>query len=94
MNGFGRRIRCKLVIRIISGQNLPKVPGDDSDIVDPHVTLKILGYPPDHSSYKTKSVTNNGDAIFILTESEKKLGNHLIGKEQHGTLKITLQNFI
>jgi len=56
----GNQIRCKLVIRIISGQNLPKVPGDDSDIVDPYVTLKILGYPPDHSSYKTKSVTNNG----------------------------------
>jgi C2 domain len=56
----GSRVRQVVTIRVISGQNLPKVPQEESDIVDPYVTLKVYGHPQDQFKYKTKSVSNNG----------------------------------
>ena len=56
----GFRVRQVVTIRVISGQNLPKIPQEESDIVDPYVTLKVYGHPQDHFKYKTKSVSNNG----------------------------------
>jgi hypothetical protein len=49
-----------LKVRIISGQYLPKVGDNENSIVDPYVTIKILGHSADTFTFRTRVVTNNG----------------------------------
>lgn len=49
-----------LKVRIISGQHLPKVGDFENSIVDPYVTMKILGHSGDTFASRTRVVTNNG----------------------------------
>lgn len=49
-----------LKIRIISGQNLPKIGESDSSVVDPYVTVKIEGHLADSFSGRTRVIPNNG----------------------------------
>ena len=53
----------KLVITIISGQNFPIKKTDQRDILDPYVTVRVVGDPQDSFSYKTQVVSNNGSVI-------------------------------
>lgn len=46
-------------MQIISGQNLPKIKGED-DIVDPFVIVEIIGHAADHQKFKTKHIDDNG----------------------------------
>ena len=55
-----KEIHKYLKIRIISGQNLPKVGESDSNIVDPYVTVKVQGHEEDSFNGRTKVVPNNG----------------------------------
>ena len=54
------KLRKYLKIRIISGQNLPKVKGDKKDVIDPYVSVEIQGHPDDAFKYKTKHISDNG----------------------------------
>lgn len=51
-----------LKIRIISGQQLPKPEGAElKDILDPYVTVQIIGRQYDVKKVKTISIKNNGE---------------------------------
>ncbi|XP_063777860.1 1-phosphatidylinositol 4,5-bisphosphate phosphodiesterase delta-1 isoform X2 [Pseudophryne corroboree] len=50
----------KLSIRVISGQQLPKLNKKKSSIVDPFVTLEIFGVTRDNDKKQTKVIDNNG----------------------------------
>ena len=48
-------------IRVLSGQHLPKPPGTaNRDIIDPYVTVQIIGRDYDEKKLRTKVVKNNG----------------------------------
>ncbi|KAF7241793.1 1-phosphatidylinositol 4,5-bisphosphate phosphodiesterase delta-4 [Varanus komodoensis] len=50
-----------LTIKVISGQQLPKMPNSKlGSIVDPLVRVEIHGVPADCAKYETKYVDNNG----------------------------------
>lgn len=49
-----------LKIKIISGQYLPRVGDSETSVVDPYVTIKIMGHGADCLSSRTRVVTNNG----------------------------------
>ncbi|EFX81685.1 hypothetical protein DAPPUDRAFT_317364 [Daphnia pulex] len=44
-------------LKIISGQNLPKF---EKKVIDPYVTVQIMGHPADRLKFKTKHVDDNG----------------------------------
>ncbi|XP_057378966.1 1-phosphatidylinositol 4,5-bisphosphate phosphodiesterase delta-4-like isoform X2 [Daphnia carinata] len=51
-------VRNKIVrLQIITGQNLPKT---EKNVIDPYVTIQIMGHPADQYKFKTKRVENNG----------------------------------
>ncbi|KAF2983629.1 hypothetical protein EK904_005557 [Melospiza melodia maxima] len=50
----------KLLLRIISGQQLPKVNKSKNSIVDPKVTIEIHGVQQDNNKKQTKVIENNG----------------------------------
>uniref|UniRef100_A0A8C5QKT2 Phosphoinositide phospholipase C n=1 Tax=Leptobrachium leishanense TaxID=445787 RepID=A0A8C5QKT2_9ANUR len=50
----------KLQIKVISGQQLPKVNKKKSSIVDPFVTIEIHGVEHDVEKKRTKVINNNG----------------------------------
>ncbi|KFW93749.1 1-phosphatidylinositol 4,5-bisphosphate phosphodiesterase delta-1, partial [Phalacrocorax carbo] len=50
----------KLLLKIISGQQLPKVNKSKNSIVDPKVTVEIHGVQQDNNKKQTKVVENNG----------------------------------
>ncbi|XP_016119111.1 1-phosphatidylinositol 4,5-bisphosphate phosphodiesterase eta-1-like, partial [Sinocyclocheilus grahami] len=54
----------QLVIKIISGQQLPKPPdsmlGDRGEIIDPFVEVEIIGLPVDCCKEQTRVVDDNG----------------------------------
>uniref|UniRef100_A0A8D0GVC4 Phosphoinositide phospholipase C n=1 Tax=Sphenodon punctatus TaxID=8508 RepID=A0A8D0GVC4_SPHPU len=52
--------RKKLKIKIISGQQLPKVNKSTNSIVDPRVTVEIHGVQRDNGKKQTKVIENNG----------------------------------
>lgn len=52
--------RKKLQIKIISGQQLPKVNKSKNSIVDPRVTVEIHGVQRDNGKKQTKVIENNG----------------------------------
>ncbi|XP_076985919.1 1-phosphatidylinositol 4,5-bisphosphate phosphodiesterase delta-1 isoform X2 [Tamandua tetradactyla] len=52
--------RKRLNVRVISGQQLPKVNKNKNSIVDPTVTVEIHGVARDVASRQTAVVTNNG----------------------------------
>ncbi|XP_021573861.1 1-phosphatidylinositol 4,5-bisphosphate phosphodiesterase eta-2 [Carlito syrichta] len=58
------RLKKQLVLRIISGQQLPKprdsVLGDRGEIIDPFVEVEIIGLPVDCSKEQTRVVDDNG----------------------------------
>lgn len=54
------KLQKYLKVRIISGQYLPKVGENENSIVDPYVTIKILGHSADTFSFRTRVVANNG----------------------------------
>lgn len=57
----GDQMKKYLKIKIISGQYLPKVGDSETSVVDPYVTIKIMGHGADSSaSARTRVVTNNG----------------------------------
>ncbi|KAH7970773.1 hypothetical protein HPB49_015443 [Dermacentor silvarum] len=62
-------LKKTLVLRIISGQQLPKpLETTGGEIVDPYVVVKIFGHPLDNQKVKTRFVRNNG---FNPTWEEK-----------------------
>ncbi|XP_015136604.1 1-phosphatidylinositol 4,5-bisphosphate phosphodiesterase delta-1 isoform X1 [Gallus gallus] len=50
----------KLLLKIISGQQLPKVNKSKNSIVDPRVTIEIHGVQQDNNKKQTKVIENNG----------------------------------
>ncbi|RNA22069.1 1-phosphatidylinositol 4-5-bisphosphate phosphodiesterase delta-1 [Brachionus plicatilis] len=52
--------KVKFRIKIISGQNLPNKSDFFKDIVDPYVTVKIVGVPSDKQEKKTQTIRDNG----------------------------------
>lgn len=58
------RIQKIITIRVISAQNLPKVEGDEKDVIDPYVSVKVHGHPADEQRFKTKVISNNGNREF------------------------------
>ncbi|KAM9165809.1 1-phosphatidylinositol 4,5-bisphosphate phosphodiesterase delta-1 [Pangshura tecta] len=52
--------RKKLQIKIISGQQLPKVNKSKNSIVDPRVTVEVHGVQRDNGKKQTKVIENNG----------------------------------
>ncbi|XP_014464534.2 1-phosphatidylinositol 4,5-bisphosphate phosphodiesterase delta-1 isoform X1 [Alligator mississippiensis] len=50
----------KLVVKIISGQQLPKVNKGKNSIVDPRVTVEIYGVQQDSDKKQTRVIENNG----------------------------------
>ncbi|KAJ8780636.1 hypothetical protein J1605_000679 [Eschrichtius robustus] len=54
----------QLVVRIISGQQLPKprdsMLGDRGEIIDPFVEVEVIGLPVDCSKGQTRAVDDNG----------------------------------
>ncbi|EPY89216.1 1-phosphatidylinositol-4,5-bisphosphate phosphodiesterase delta-1 [Camelus ferus] len=62
--------RKRLTVRVISGQQLPKVNKNKNSIVDPKVTVEIHGVGRDVASRQTAVVTNNGFNPWWDTEFE------------------------
>lgn len=62
--------RKRLSVRVISGQQLPKVNKNKNSIVDPKVTVEIHGVGRDVASRQTAVVTNNGFNPWWDTEFE------------------------
>ncbi|XP_029099998.1 1-phosphatidylinositol 4,5-bisphosphate phosphodiesterase delta-1 isoform X1 [Monodon monoceros] len=62
--------RKRLNVRVISGQQLPKVNKNKNSIVDPKVTVEIHGVGQDVASHQTAVVTNNGFNPWWDTEFE------------------------
>uniref|UniRef100_A0A4W2I7X4 Phosphoinositide phospholipase C n=1 Tax=Bos indicus x Bos taurus TaxID=30522 RepID=A0A4W2I7X4_BOBOX len=60
----------RLNVRVISGQQLPKVNKNKNSIVDPKVTVEIHGVSRDVASRQTAVVTNNGFNPWWDTELE------------------------
>ncbi|XP_045715577.1 1-phosphatidylinositol 4,5-bisphosphate phosphodiesterase eta-2 isoform X5 [Phyllostomus hastatus] len=58
------QLKKQLVLRIISGQQLPKprdsVLGDRGEIIDPYVEVEVIGLPVDCSKEQTRVVDDNG----------------------------------
>ncbi|XP_058408676.1 1-phosphatidylinositol 4,5-bisphosphate phosphodiesterase eta-2 [Diceros bicornis minor] len=58
------QLRKQLVLRIISGQQLPKprdsMLGDRGEIIDPFVEVEVIGLPVDCSKEQTRVVDDNG----------------------------------
>ncbi|XP_042309595.1 1-phosphatidylinositol 4,5-bisphosphate phosphodiesterase delta-4 isoform X1 [Sceloporus undulatus] len=55
------RSPLNLVIKVISGQQLPKMPNSkEGSIVDPLVRVEIHGVPGDNAKQETKYIDNNG----------------------------------
>ncbi|XP_062390525.1 1-phosphatidylinositol 4,5-bisphosphate phosphodiesterase delta-4 [Sardina pilchardus] len=50
----------KLFIKVISGQQLPKLSKKEGSIVDPLVRVEIYGVPQDQSKQETRRIDNNG----------------------------------
>ncbi|XP_012691855.2 1-phosphatidylinositol 4,5-bisphosphate phosphodiesterase delta-4 [Clupea harengus] len=50
----------KLIIKVVSGQQLPKLSKKEGSIVDPLVRVEIYGVPQDQSKQETKHIDNNG----------------------------------
>eukprot|EP00051_Salpingoeca_urceolata_P000860 m.36692 g.36692 ORF g.36692 m.36692 type:complete len:1137 (+) comp11042_c0_seq1:205-3615(+) len=55
----GRRPRT-LRLTIISGQQLPKPSNHASEIIDPYVSVTIVGVPADCQEDRTRTIQNNG----------------------------------
>ena len=50
-----------LTIKVISGQFLPKPNrAEDGEVIDPYVSVKVVGHPLDGQKKKTKWINNNG----------------------------------
>lgn len=60
----------RLRVRIISGQQLPKVNKNKNSIVDPKVIVEIHGVGRDTASRQTAVITNNGFNPWWDTEFE------------------------
>lgn len=55
-------------VRVLSGQHLPKPPGTPNrDIVDPYVTVQVMGRDYDKRKMRTKVVKNNGQHFSWFT---------------------------
>ncbi|XP_035881095.1 1-phosphatidylinositol 4,5-bisphosphate phosphodiesterase eta-2 isoform X8 [Phyllostomus discolor] len=58
------QLKKQLVLRIISGQQLPKprdsMLGDRGEIIDPYVEVEVIGLPVDCSKEQTRVVDDNG----------------------------------
>uniref|UniRef100_A0AAY4C1D0 Phosphoinositide phospholipase C n=1 Tax=Denticeps clupeoides TaxID=299321 RepID=A0AAY4C1D0_9TELE len=50
----------RLLIRVISGQQLPKLSKKEGSIVDPLVKVEIYGVPQDQAKQETRHIDNNG----------------------------------
>ncbi|XP_077867839.1 1-phosphatidylinositol 4,5-bisphosphate phosphodiesterase eta-2-like [Saccoglossus kowalevskii] len=57
-------LRKQLIIRIQSGQQLPKPPqsilGERGEIIDPYVEVEIIGIPIDCARRQTRTIQDNG----------------------------------
>ncbi|OQV17419.1 1-phosphatidylinositol 4,5-bisphosphate phosphodiesterase delta-1 [Hypsibius exemplaris] len=63
-------------IRVISGQHLPKPPGTpNKDIIDPYVTVQIIGREYDKKKLRTRMVKNNGFNPVWDTQLDFKIHN-------------------
>lgn len=53
--------RENLIIKVISGQHIPKPDEDfEGEVIDPYVTVEIRGHPSDEAKQNTNYVHNNG----------------------------------
>ncbi|XP_038603065.1 1-phosphatidylinositol 4,5-bisphosphate phosphodiesterase eta-2-like [Tachyglossus aculeatus] len=83
------QLKKQLVLRIISGQQLPKprdsMLGDRGEIIDPFVEVEIIGLPVDCSKEQTRVVDDNGfnpmweeTLVFIVHMPEIALVRFLV----------------
>ncbi|XP_077007655.1 1-phosphatidylinositol 4,5-bisphosphate phosphodiesterase eta-2 [Tamandua tetradactyla] len=83
------QLRKQLVLRIISGQQLPKPPdsvlGDRGEIIDPFVEVEVIGLPVDCSKEQTGVVDDNGfnpmweeTLVFVVHMPEMALVRFLV----------------
>lgn len=62
-----------LLLKVISGQQLPKVNIKEDSIVDPLVRVEIHGVPMDQAKQETRYIENNGTAQTLTLYTEVKL---------------------
>ncbi|XP_075414369.1 1-phosphatidylinositol 4,5-bisphosphate phosphodiesterase eta-2 [Tenrec ecaudatus] len=83
------QLKKQLVLRIISGQQLPKprdsMLGDRGEIIDPFVEVEIIGLPVDCSKEQTRVVEDNGfnpmweeTLVFLVHMPEMALVRFLV----------------
>ncbi|KAG5282510.1 hypothetical protein AALO_G00056830 [Alosa alosa] len=83
------RMRKQLVLKIISGQQLPKpkdsMLGDRGEIIDPFVEVEVIGLPVDCCKEQTRVVDDNGfnpmweeTLVFTLSMPELALIRFLV----------------
>ncbi|XP_037684656.1 1-phosphatidylinositol 4,5-bisphosphate phosphodiesterase eta-2-like [Choloepus didactylus] len=83
------QLKKQLVIRIISGQQLPKprdsVLGDRGEIIDPFVEVEVIGLPVDCNREQTRVVDDNGfnpmweeTLVFVVHMPEMALVRFLV----------------
>ncbi|KAG8125266.1 hypothetical protein E2320_020586 [Naja naja] len=72
-----------LMVKIISGQQLPKIPNSkEGSIVDPFVRVEIHGIPSDSAKQETKYIDNNELALlrFVVEDYDKTSRNDFVGQ--------------
>lgn len=61
--------RSKIIrLQIISGQNLPKIESRKKKVIDPYVTIRVLGHSIDRQKFKTKHVDDNGEMCIYVNK--------------------------
>ncbi|KAL2081528.1 hypothetical protein ACEWY4_023381 [Coilia grayii] len=80
----------RLIIKVVSGQQLPKVNKKEGSIVDPLVRIEIYGVPQDQSKQETKHIDNNGfnpiwDETLLFTIHTPELALVRFVVEDHDT---------
>ncbi|XP_070560121.1 1-phosphatidylinositol 4,5-bisphosphate phosphodiesterase eta-2-like [Ptychodera flava] len=84
--------RKQLLMRIISGQQLPKPPqsilGERGEIIDPYVEVEIVGVPIDCARRQTQTINDNGfnpvwdeTMVFTLNLPELALVRFMVWDE-------------
>ncbi|XP_035204970.1 1-phosphatidylinositol 4,5-bisphosphate phosphodiesterase eta-2-like, partial [Stegodyphus dumicola] len=61
--------QINVTIKVVSAQYLPKPPcASESDVVDPYVSIKVVGHPADQTKKKTSFINNNGYRHIFLED--------------------------
>lgn len=64
-------------LKVISGQQLPKVKQKEWSIVDPLVRVEIHGVPLDQAKQETKYIDNNGEEVNVNMKWSEVLPNQI-----------------